>query len=98
MLDELDVTVICVVSSYGGQLEKSIRCRSIFFEKLDGGVKLIRVRVPEFTKLNKISRVKNTMTYFFRVLGASRKAGKQDYIFTISQPSIIGGVLVVLGK
>ena len=22
MLDELDVTVICVVSSYGGQLEK----------------------------------------------------------------------------
>ena len=30
MLDELDVTVIYVVSSYGGQLKKSIRCRSIF--------------------------------------------------------------------
>lgn len=75
-MDELDVTVICVVSSYGGQLEKSIRCRSIFFEKLDGGVKLTRVRVPEFTKLNKISRVKNTMTCFFRVLSASRKVVK----------------------
>lgn len=24
MLDELDVTVICVVSSYGGQLEKGL--------------------------------------------------------------------------
>ena len=61
-------------------------------------MKIIRVRVPEFTKSNKLSRIKNIVAYFFGALGASRKAGKQDYVFTISQPPILGGLLGVLGR
>lgn len=97
MLDEFDVTVICVVPSYGGTIEEKYKTQKYYFEELNG-VKLIRVRVPEFTKSNKISRVKNIMAYFFGALGASHKAGKQDYVFTISQPPILGGLLGVLGK
>lgn len=97
MLDEFDVTVICVVPSYGGTIEEKYKTQKYYFEELNG-VKLIRVRVPEFTKSNKISRVKNIMAYFFGALGASRKVGKQDYVFTISQPPILGGLLGVLGK
>lgn len=97
MLDEFDVTVICVVPSYGGTIEEKYKTRKYYFEELNG-VKIIRVRVPEFTKSNKMSRVKNIVVYFFGALGACRKAGKQDYVFTISQPPILGGLLGVLGK
>ncbi len=97
MLDEFDVTVICVVPSYGGTVEAQYKTQKYYFEELNG-VKIIRVRVPEFTKANKVSRVKNIISYFFGALGAAMKAGKQDYVFTISQPPILGGLLGVLGK
>ena len=97
MLDEFDVTVICVVPSYCGTIEDRYKTQKYYFEELNG-VKIIRVKVPEFTKSNKMSRIKNILAYFFGALGASRKAGKQDYVFTISQPPILGGLLGVLGK
>lgn len=97
MLDEFDVTAICVVPSYGGIIEDQYKTQKYYFEKLNG-VKIIRVRVPEFTKVNKVSRIKNITAYFFGALGAAIKAGKQDYVFTISQPPILGGLLGVLGK
>lgn len=97
MLDEFDVTVICVVPSYGGTIEAQYKTQKYYFEELNG-VKIIRVRVPEFTKANKISRIKNIVSYFFGALGAALKAGKQGYVFTISQPPILGGLLGVIGK
>ena len=97
MLDEFEVTVICVVPSYGGTIEDKYKTQKYYFEELNS-VKIIRVRVPEFIKSNKMSRIKNILAYFFGALGASRKAGKQDYVFTISQPPILGGLLGVLGK
>lgn len=97
MLNEFDVTVICVVPSYGGTIEAQYKTQKYYFEELNG-VKIIRVRVPEFTKANKVSRVKNIISYFFGALGAAMKAEKQDYVFTISQPPILGGLLGVLGK
>ena len=97
MLDEFDVTVVCVVPSYSGTIEERYKTRKYYFEELNG-VKIIRVRVPEFSKMNKTSRIKNIMDYFFGALGASYKAGKQDYVFTISQPPILGGLLGVMSK
>ena len=97
MLPEFDVTVICVVPSYGGTVTPEYKTQKYYFEEMNG-VKIIRVRVPEFTKANKVSRVKNIVAYFFGALGAARKAGKQDYVFTISQPPILGGLLGIFGK
>lgn len=97
MLNEFDVTVICVVPSYCGTVAPEYKTQKFYFEEIKG-VKIIRVRVPEFAKVNKVSRIKNIISYFFGALGAARKAGKQDYVFTISQPPIIGGLLGVLGK
>ena len=97
MKEEFDVTVVCVVPSYNGKVRPEYRTRRYYSEELNG-VKLMRVRVPEFTKSDKMSRVRNIIAYFFGALGASRKAGRQDYIFTISQPPVLGGVLGVIGK
>jgi hypothetical protein len=98
LLDEYDVTVICVVPSYGGTIEEKYKTQKYYTENING-VKVIRVRVPEFTKSNKISRIKNILAYFFGSIGATIKmTGKQDYVYTISQPPVLGGVLGVIGK
>lgn len=97
MLDEFDVTVVCVVPSYGGVIAPEYKTQKYYYENING-VKVIRVRVPKFSKTNKLSRVKNIVSYFFGALGACSKAGEQDYVFTISQPPILGGMIGVIGK
>lgn len=97
MSDTFDITVICVVPSYSGVIEEKYKTKRIYIEEYKG-IKLVRVRVPEFNKSNKISRIKNLLAYFFNSLIATIKIEKQDYIYTISQPPILGGVLGVLGK
>ena len=59
---------------------------------------ILRIRVPEFSKTNTVSRIKNILTYFFGAMIATFKVGKQDYIFSISQPPILEGLLGVQGK
>ena len=97
MTDTFDITVICVVPSYSGTIDEKYKTKRIYKEE-HNGIKVIRVRVPEFQKSNKISRIKNLLAYFFNSLLATLKIEKQDYIYTISQPPILGGVLGVLGK
>ena len=97
MLDKFDITVICVVPSYLGTIEDKYKTRK-YYEVEINGVKVLRIRVPEFSKTNKKSRVKNIVSYFFGAMGATFKVGKMDYIFSISQPPILGGLLGVWGK
>lgn len=92
-----DITVICVVPSYSGKIEDKYKSKKIYYETMDD-IKIIRVRVSEFEKDKKLSRIKNLLGYFFNSLIATASLGKQDYIFTISQPPILGGVLGAIGK
>ncbi len=97
MTDEFDVTVICTVPSYTGTIEEKYREKKIYNEEING-VKVSRVPVPEFTKSSKKSRIKNLLAYFFGARKATKIVGQQDYVFTISQPPIMGGMLGVYGK
>jgi len=97
MLDKFNITVICVVPSYLGTIEDKYKTKKYYAEKING-VKVLRIRVPEFSKTNKVSRVKNILSYFFGAMAATMKVGKQDYVFSISQPPILGGLLGVWGK
>lgn len=97
MLDKFNVTVICVVPSYLGNIEDQYKIKKYYVEIING-VKVLRIRVPEFSKTNKLSRVKNILSYFFGAMAATMKVGKQDYVFSISQPPILGGLLGVWGK
>lgn len=97
MLDAFDITVICVVPSYSGKIKEKYKKNRIYKEA-HNGVNLIRVRVPEFDKKNKISRIKNLLAYFMNSIIATIKLDKFDYIYSISQPPILGGTLGVIGK
>lgn len=94
---DFEITVICVVPSYNGKVHEQYIKKRIFKETLNE-INIIRVRVPEFVKSNKLSRIKNLIAYFFNAFIATLKIEKQDYIFTISQPPILGGILGVIGK
>lgn len=97
MLDKFDITVICVVPSYLGTIEDKYKTQKYYREEING-VKVLRIRVPEFSKTNKVSRVKNILSYFFGAMSATFKVGKMDYVLSISQPPILGGLLGVWGK
>ncbi len=97
MLDKFNITVICVVPSYLGTIEEKYKTQKYYEEEING-VKVLRIRVPEFSKTSKKSRIKNIISYFFGAMGATFKVGKMDYVFSISQPPILGGLLGVWGK
>lgn len=97
ILDKFDITVICVVPSYLGIIEDKYKVQKYYEENING-VKVLRIRVPEFSKANKKSRIKNILSYFFGAMAATFKVGKMDYVFSISQPPILGGLLGVWGK
>lgn len=97
MLNEFDVTVICVVPSYLGTVEDKYKTQMFYRENING-VDILRIRVPEFSKTNTMSRIKNILTYFLGAMIATFKVGQQDYVFSISQPPILGGLLGVWGK
>lgn len=97
MRNTFDITVICVVPSYTGKVDAKYKKKMFYKEELNG-VKIIRIRVPEFSKSNKLSRIKNILAYFLGAMGATFKVGKMDYVYSISQPPILGGLLGVWGK
>lgn len=98
MLDTFDITVLCVVPSYTGTIAPEYREKRIYREDING-VHVLRVPVPEFSKSSKKSRIKNIAAYFFEARKATRELKEPfDYVFTISQPPLMGGLLGVYGK
>lgn len=97
MLDVFDITVICVVPSYGGKIDPEYRRNRFYYEEINGA-HVIRVRVPEFDKTNKLSRIRNIAAYAVRAALATFQVKNVDYVFSISQPPILGGLLGVWGK
>lgn len=97
MLHAFDITVICVVPSYSGKVASEYKTKMFYTEEING-VRIIRIRVPEFNKGNKISRIKNILAYFIGAMIATFKVGRMDYVYSISQPPILGGLIGVWGK
>lgn len=97
LLDTFTITVICVVPSYLGTIEDKWKTRKYYRENING-VDVIRIGVPEFAKTDKFSRIRNILVYFLRAAYITGKVGKVDYVLSVSQPPILGGLLGVWGK
>ncbi len=97
LLDQFEVTVICAVPSYLGHIDECYKKKKYYREHLNG-VTVLRVRVPEFMKTNKYSRIRNILAYFFGSMSATWKTGPMDYVLALSQPPILGGLLGIWGK
>lgn len=61
-------------------------------------IEIVRIRLPAVNKLNKRSRLRYIATYFFYAVAAVLKQRDVDFIYTISQPPILGGLIGTIGK
>ena len=95
--ETFDVTVVCEVPSYAMPLDDKYKTQKYYFEEYNG-MQVVRVRVPEVNKQNKHSRVKYILSYFFNCIGVTRRLGKFDLVFTVTQPPVLGGILGTIGK
>jgi len=95
--DIFHITVICTVPSYTGKISQYYRKHKYYVENING-VDVLRIRVPEFRKNFALSRIFNICSYFFSAIVATFRVEHQDYVFTISQPPVLGGMLGVMGK
>lgn len=95
--DKYDVTVICSVPCYTGRIEEKYKTKKYYYEEYEG-IKIIRVRVSDFNKKSKKSRVFHILSYFFNSISATFKVGRQDIVYTISQPPVLGGILGNIGR
>lgn len=95
--DTFHTTVICTVPSYTGKISQYYRKHQYYFENING-VNVLRIRVPEFRKNFTLSRLYNITAYFLSAIAATFRVERQDYVFTISQPPVLGGMLGVIGK
>ncbi len=91
------ITVICSVPCYTGKIEEKYKKEKFYYEAYNG-VNILRVRVKEFSKTSKKSRIFHILSYFFHSIGATFKVGKQDVVFAISQPPVLGGILGNIGR
>ncbi len=87
-----DVTVIAAVPSYLGKVPEAYQNQT-FFDETENGVHIIRVRVSEFNKQSKKSRIKSLFGYLFRAVRAIRRIDSADIVLTLSQPPVLGGLL-----
>lgn len=97
LLDTFRVTVICTVPSYTGVIAQQYKNHR-FYEEDINNVHVIRVSVPEFSKADKMSRIRNILSYFAGAMQVTEMIGKVDYVYSISQPPILGGMLGAYGK
>lgn len=95
--DSFHTTVICTVPSYTGKISQYYRKHKYYYENING-VDVLRIRVPEFRKNFAPSRIYNIISYFLSAIAATFRVERQDYVFTISQPPILGGLLGIFGK
>ena len=95
--DTFHTTVICTVPSYTGKIDKEYKKHKYYYENING-VDVLRIRVPEFRKNFSPSRIINILSYFISAIFATARVGHQDYVYTISQPPVLGGLLGVFGK
>lgn len=97
LVNDFKVTVICSVPCYTGIIEERYKTKRFYFEEKNG-VKIIRVRVSDFKKTDKISRIKHILSFFMNSRRATKLTGNQDVVLTYSQPPVLGGMLGVYGK
>lgn len=92
---DFNITVIAQQPGYAG--EKNEEGRRIVHDRLEN-INIIRIRLPEVDKQNKLSRLRYIATYFFYANLLVLRQKNVDYIYTISQPPILGGLIGTIGK
>ncbi|GGD76183.1 glycosyltransferase family 4 protein [Paenibacillus nasutitermitis] len=93
--DDFNITVIAAQPGYAGEANEE--SKRITYDNLEN-IRIIRIKLPKVDKQNKLSRLRFIATYFFYANILVQRQKNLDFIYTISQPPILGGLIGTLGK
>lgn len=88
---------ITVIAELPPMMRNSQDTSKYQYDRLEN-INIIRIRLPQVDKGNKLSRLRYIVSYFFSALYILLKQKKIDFIYTISQPPILGGLIGSIGK
>ncbi|WP_341279080.1 glycosyltransferase family 4 protein [Paenibacillus sp. FSL H8-0537] len=96
--DDFNITVIAAQSEQGEKEAEAKGDKSrIVYDRLED-IQIIRIRLPKVDKRSKASRLRYIASYFFHANIQLLKQKKVHFIYTISQPPILGGLIGTIGK
>ncbi|MCM3748261.1 glycosyltransferase family 4 protein [Paenibacillus pasadenensis] len=90
------ITVIAAQPGYAG--EKSEAKAPRYSEDYLEQIRILRIRLPEVNKRSKASRIRYISAYFAHAVKLLLKQRNADFIYTISQPPVLGGLIGTIGK
>ena len=93
---DFDITVIAAQPGYAGEKREASAGR--YTEDWLEKIRILRIRLPEVDKRSKSSRLRYISSYFLHALGLLLRQRKPDFIYTISQPPVLGGLIGTIGK
>ncbi|MDF2926669.1 MAG: glycosyl transferase family 1 [Paenibacillaceae bacterium] len=91
------ITVIAAMAENGEQ-GPAADSKSRFAKEQLEDITIIRVKLPKVDKSNKWSRLRYIASYFLYASLAMLRQKKVDFIYTISSPPILGGLIGTIGK
>ncbi|WP_458120259.1 glycosyltransferase family 4 protein [Paenibacillus sp. Z6-24] len=92
---DFDITVIAECPP--GYVSPSGAKGRVLRDRLEN-IEVVRIRLPEVDKQNKLSRIKYISTYFWFATYQLLKEKNTDFIYTISTPPVLGGLIGTIGK
>lgn len=92
---DFNITVIAAQTGYAGEM--NTERKRITYDRLEN-IDVIRIKLPKVDKKSKLSRLRFIATYFFYAVVLLLKQRNADFIYTISQPPILGGLIGTIGK
>lgn len=92
---DFNITVIAAQPGYN--IESSGNTKKFEEDKLES-IRVLRIRLPKVDKTNKISRLRYIAAYFLYANLLLLRQRDVDFVYTISQPPILGGTIGTIGK
>ncbi|OXM13114.1 glycosyltransferase family 4 protein [Paenibacillus herberti] len=91
------ITVIAAQPGYAGEKSET-KDEPRYTEDSLEGIRILRIRLPEVDKRSKSSRLRYITSYFFHAVRLLLRQRKVDFVYTISQPPVLGGLIGTVGK
>lgn len=88
---------ITVIAELPPSMKDNSKRKKFHYDQLEK-IKIIRIQLPEVDKTNKVSRLRYIASYFFNALYILLKQKDIQFIYTISQPPVLGGLIGSIGK
>ncbi|MDO7907207.1 glycosyltransferase family 4 protein [Paenibacillus sp. JX-17] len=93
-----DFNITVIAARPGGYNEQGVRTGKRVEESRLENIRILHIALPNVNKNSMSSRLRYIAAYFFQAVLLLLRQRKVDFVYTISQPPILGGTIGTIGK